>query len=270
MNSSHLAIGVFDSGMGGLTVLRALRASLPHESFIYLGDTARLPYGTKSPETVQQYAVQMARLLVLRRIKALVIACNTATTAALPHLQAMLSDMPVLGVVQPGASAAVAATKNHRIAVIATETTIAAQAYQALISASLPQANIQARACSLLVALAEEGMVNNAIAKAALAHYLTEFDEEDTLLLGCTHFPVFKPLLHELLPPHVTVVDSAAATAAALSTLLSEKQLLAPQTSQPPHTHYLVTDSVTRFQTVGEIFLGAPLPHDAIQLVDVK
>ena len=130
MNKSQLAIGVFDSGMGGLTVLCALKKALPQESFIYLGDTARLPYGTKSPETVKQYAVQMARLLVERRIKALVIACNTATTAALPHLQALLPDIPVLGVVEPGAAAAVLATKNQRIAVLATETTIAANTYQ--------------------------------------------------------------------------------------------------------------------------------------------
>ena len=159
MNKSDLSIGVFDSGMGGLTVLSALRKELPHESFIYLGVTARLPYGTKSPETVKQYAQQMAQVLVKRKIKALVIACNTATTAALPHLQALLPDIPVLGVVIPGARAAVDATRNHRIAVLATETTIAAQAYQLLIKKHLPQAMIHARPCSVLVALAEEGMI---------------------------------------------------------------------------------------------------------------
>ena len=154
LNSSTLAIGVFDSGMGGLTVLKALRARLPLESFVYLGDTARLPYGTKSPDTVKQYAMQMARILVERRIKALVIACNTATTAALPHLQSMLPEIPVLGVVTPGAAAAVAATRNQRIAVLATETTIASKAYQELIAQQLPQAVITNRACSVLVALA--------------------------------------------------------------------------------------------------------------------
>ena len=268
MNKSQLAIGVFDSGMGGLTVLRALKQTLPQESFIYLGDTARLPYGTKSAETVKQYAVQMSRLLVERRIKALVVACNTATTAALPHLQALLPDIPVLGVVSPGATAAVRATQNQRIAVLATETTIAANAYQRVIRAALPNVVICARACSVLVALAEEGMVSNAIAREALKHYLFEFDQEDTLLLGCTHFPVFKPLLATLLPKGVTVVDSADATAAALERLLIEKQLLQVSKTTRGVTHYLVTDSVSRFQHVGEIFLGETLSAGDIELVD--
>ena len=269
MSKAHLAIGVFDSGMGGLTVLRALRAVLPNESFIYLGDTARLPYGTKSPHTVQQYAVQMARILVERRIKALVIACNTATTAALPHLQAILPDMPVLGVVAPGAKAAVAATKNQRIAVLATETTIAADAYQQLITAQIPQVIIRARACSLLVALAEEGMVSNTIARVVLEHYLADMVDEDTLLLGCTHFPVFKPLLSTLLPKGVKVVDSADATAVALQQLLFQGSLLNTGKTSSGSTQYLVTDSVKRFQSVGEIFLNEPLSAADIELVDV-
>ena len=269
MNKSQLAIGVFDSGMGGLTVLRALRRELPGESFVYLGDTARLPYGTKSPDTVKQYAVQMARLLVERRIKALVIACNTATTAAIPHLQAMLPDTPILGVVSPGAGAAVAATKNQRIAVLATETTIAANAYQRLILAQMPNATIRARACSVLVALAEEGMVDNAIARAALEHYLSDVVDEDTVLLGCTHFPVFKPLLSTLLPKGVNVVDSADATATALQQLLTRENLLNVGRSSSSNVHYLVTDSVRRFQKVGEIFLNEPLSIADIELVDV-
>ncbi len=268
MSASDLAIGVFDSGMGGLTVLRALRASLPQESFIYLGDTARLPYGTKSQNTVQQYAVQMARLLVEREIKALVIACNTATTAALPHLQSLLPDIPVLGVVAPGASAAVAATKNKRITVLATETTIAANAYQQLIQAQIPDVAIHARACSVLVALAEEGMVNNAVAREALQHYLSGVTDEDTVLLGCTHFPVFKSLLKTLLPKHVSIVDSADATAKALKQLLMNQRLL-NTSSAPGSARYLVTDSVRRFQSVGEIFLNETLTEQEIELVDV-
>jgi glutamate racemase len=269
MSKSQLAIGVFDSGMGGLTVLRALRRELPHESFIYLGDTARLPYGTKSPETVQQYAAQMARLLVDRRIKALVIACNTATTAALPYLQSMLPDMLVLGVVSPGAKAAVAATKNQRIAVLATETTIAANAYQRLITDQLPKAVIYARACSLLVALAEEGMVSNHIARATLEHYLLDIKDEDTILLGCTHFPVFKSLISSLLPARVSVVDSADATALTLRKLLAQGDLLSSGKNNRSDVLYLVTDSVNRFQKVGEIFLAEPLLLADIELVDV-
>ena len=269
MNKSQLAIGVFDSGMGGLTVLRALRDDLPQESFIYLGDTARLPYGTKSVDTVQQYAVQMARLLVDRRIKSLVVACNTATTAALPYLQAMFPDISVLGVVAPGASAAVAATRNQRIAVLATETTIAANAYQQLITEKIPNVLIHARACSVLVALAEEGMVDNAIARAALEHYLLDVVDEDTILLGCTHFPVFKPLLAELLPKGVNVVDSAGATAAALKQLLTQQNLLNVDALSGACVQYLVTDSVKRFQAVGEIFLRESLMASDVELVDV-
>lgn len=270
MNSNQLAIGVFDSGMGGLTVLRALKENLPHETFIYLGDTARLPYGTKSPDTVKQYAMQMAKLLVERRIKALVIACNTATTAALPYLQTMLPDIPVLGVVVPGASAAVAATKNQRVVVLATETTIASNAYQELIVQQLPQATISTRACSVLVALAEEGMTNNQVAREALKHYLDGVTDEDTVLLGCTHFPVFKSLLASLLPAGVTVVDSAHATARSLCDLLKKQGLLHEKSSLSGSINYLVTDSVKRFQTVGEIFLGEQLALGDIELVDVR
>lgn len=268
MDNKHLPIGVFDSGMGGLTVLRALKAKLPKESFIYLGDTARLPYGTKSPATVQQYALQMARILVERQIKALVIACNTATTASLPLLQSILPSIPVLGVVSPGAQAAVTATQNHKIAVLATETTIASNAYQNLIFKELPQAQIQAQACSILVALAEEGMTDNLIAKEALKHYLLKFTQEDTLLLGCTHFPVFYALLKTLLPPEINIVDSAEATAHALHQLLLEHNLLVSDSFPKPTIHYCVTDSVQRFQRVGEIFLGEPLTLESIELIN--
>lgn len=269
MNSKNLAIGVFDSGMGGLNVLSSLRAYLPQESFIYLGDTARLPYGTKSPDTVKQYAVQMAKILVERQIKALVIACNTATTAALPHLQEMLPDIPVLGVVAPGAAAAVAATKNQRIAVLATETTIASCAYQRLIAQQLPNAVITTRACSVLVALAEEGMVDNAVAREALKFYLQDLRHEDAILLGCTHFPVFKSTIQPLLPKGAVIVDSAQATAISLHLALQNLDLLNEQKA-PGTMSYLVTDSVSRFQKVGAIFLGEELPLDKIELVDAR
>jgi glutamate racemase len=181
----------------------------------------------------------------------------------------MLPDIPVLGVVSPGAGAAVAATKNQHIAVLATETTIAANAYQHLITTQLPQATISARACSLLVALAEEGMVDNAIAKAALEHYLSEVTQEDTLLLGCTHFPVFKPLLKTLLPKHMSIVDSADATALALRELLVQNELQKKDKKNSGAVHYLVTDSIKRFQNVGEIFLNEPLALADIELIDV-
>lgn len=270
MNNASLAIGVFDSGMGGLTVLRALKEVLPAETFIYLGDTARLPYGTKSPDTIRQYAVQMARILVEKRIKALVIACNTATTAALEYLQTMLPDLPVIGVVNPGAWSATQISKNRKIAVLATETTIASRAYHNCIAEYLPGAMITGRACSVLVALAEEGMVNNTVAKEALTHYLEHIQDEDTILLGCTHFPVFKPLLKTLLPAHINIVDSAQATARHLQDILENKKLLRMTSDKLQNTQYLVTDSVMRFQSVGEIFLGQSLLAECIELVDVQ
>jgi glutamate racemase len=269
LDQKPLAIGVFDSGMGGLTVLKALKAYLPNESFVYLGDTARLPYGTKSPDTVKQYAMQMAKLLVERRIKALVIACNTATTAALSHLQSMLTDIPVLGVVAPGATAAIGATKNNRIIVLATETTIASRAYQDLIVQSLPQAVVHTQGCSVLVALAEEGMVDNEVAREALKHYLKNASDEDTVLLGCTHFPVFRPLLSQLLPQGIVIVDSAQATAHSLFQLLEKSDLLNDDKTRAVTMNYLVTDSVARFQKVGELFLCEQLHQSCIELVDV-
>ena len=270
MNINNLPIGVFDSGVGGLTVLRSMRLNLPRESFLYLGDTARLPYGTKSPNTVKQYAAQMARILVERQIKALVIACNTATTAALKYLQQLMPNLPLVGVVQPGALAVVAATKNQRIAILATETTVASNAYQYYIYQQLPQAKINIRACSLLVTLAEEGMLDNSIAKEVVKHYISTIEQEDALLLGCTHFPVFRSLLTTMLPAKMAIVDSAQATAMALKQILTINNLHKQESSDSSNINYLVTDSVARFQRVGEIFLGEPLSAEQIELVDLK
>lgn len=270
-------IGVFDSGMGGLTVLKALKKTLPTESFIYLGDTARLPYGTKSVTTVRQYALQMARVLIEQQVKALVIACNTATTAALNHLKVMLPDIPVMGVIAPGAKAAVNMTQNNKIAVLATETTIQSFAYQNEISNHLPDALIKTRACSVLVALAEEGMVDNNVTKEALQHYLESFEDEDTILLGCTHFPVFKTAISRLVAKNVNIVDSADCAADALFEMLQSKSLLnvtnvdnISNMKSAGQIKYLVTDSIKRFQDVGEIFLGEDLKDGDIELIDIN
>jgi len=268
LKKKSLAIGVFDSGMGGLTVLKALRSVLPSESFIYLGDTARLPYGTKSAITVKQYAFQMARILIEREIKALVLACNTATTAALPHLQQMLPDIPVMGVVAPGAAAAVSATSNQRIVVLATETTISSNAYQNIIRQQLPQSVVTGHSCSLLVALAEEGMVSNEVAMTVMKHYLQLIQDEDTILLGCTHFPVFKQLMRSMLPSNIKIVDSAEATAQAFKTLLKEKKLLTAENHRSGSICYLATDSVERFTKVGSLFLDESLLGETVELVD--
>lgn len=265
MNRNKLAIGVFDSGMGGLTVLRALRALLPQENFVYLGDTARLPYGTKSPDTVKQYATQMTKILVEQQIKALVIACNTATTAALGHLQQLYTDLPVIGVVKPGAKSAARVTQNKKIMVLATETTIASRAYHQSIQAYLTDAEVKGQACSLLVALAEEGVVEHDLTRETLKHYLKDFAEQDTILLGCTHFPVFRKDLQQLLP-HVHIVDSATATAEMLQDALKDQ--LNPQTKGS--TTYLVTDAIERFCRVGEIFLGETIHPHQVTLIDAS
>lgn len=264
---NNSAIGVFDSGMGGLTVLKALTRRLPEESFIYLGDTARLPYGTKSAETVTQYALQMTRVLVEQGIKALVIACNTATTAALPTLQTMLPDIPVIGVVEPGAIAAVQSTRSGRILVLATETTVASGAYPKRIQAAYPGADVRMLAAPLLVALAEEGFHDGHIAESVLKHYLATHDDEDTIVLGCTHFPVFHASIENLVKPDVRLVDSGEATAIALEKALSERNLLAIS-GRSTTKRYLVTDSVARFCKVGERFLGTPLSASDVTLLD--
>ena len=271
-----LPIGVFDSGVGGLTVLAALEAALPGERFLYLGDTARLPYGTKSPASVVRYASQCARLLVGRGIKALVVACNTAASAALPALAAELPALPLVGVVGPGAAAAVAATRSQHIAVIATEGTIRAGAYQSAIAALSPGARVTAIGCSVFVALAEEGWTEGPIVELTARRYLdatfTAPDAPDTLLLGCTHFPVLARTLQAVLPPGVRRVDSAATTARAVAQLLEERRLR--RTGQSPaaadgRTQFLATDGPERFARTGSIFLGRALAGRDVELVDV-
>jgi glutamate racemase len=264
-------IGVFDSGMGGLTVMRALRARLPAERFVYLGDTARLPYGSKSAETVSRYAVQCARALMAREIKLLVVACNTASAVALPALEAALAPTPVIGVVEAGAEAAVAAAPNGRIAVIATEGTVNGGAYERAIRARAPHAHVAQQACPLLVALAEEGIVDGAIAELAVRRYLEPLfarERPDCLLLGCTHYPVLANTIARVAGPEVTLVDSAETTAAATTRLLAERGIMRAAASAVRPT-FLATDAPERFARVGEIFLGAKIDPASVELVDL-
>ena len=233
-------IGVFDSGVGGLTVLRALVRNLPAEDFVYLGDTARLPYGTKSPESIRRYALQAASLLRDRGVKCLVVACNTATAVALDALAQEFAPVPVLGVLEPGAAAACRATREGRIAVIATESTVRGGAYQAAIARRLPQAVVTARACPLFVALAEEGWTEGPVVDAVAHRYLDDLfgpaagaAAPDTLVLGCTHFPVLAPALRAMLGPRVAIVDSAETTAAALRRCSRALRCARPGGSRP-------------------------------------
>ncbi|UVE59807.1 glutamate racemase [Coxiella-like endosymbiont] len=220
MINASLPIGIFDSGMGGLTVLRELVKCLPNESFLYLGDTARLPYGTKSQETVVRYASQMASLLVAQGIKLLVLACNTASTAALTYLQRQFPNIPIIDVVEPGVKAAVNATKNNKVALLATETTIQSGIYQSMIRSLNPAIAIITQTCGLFVALAEEGCINDDIALLVTQKYLEPVINShyhcDSVILGCTHFPVFMQSLSTILGTGVNIINSARATAKAV------------------------------------------------------
>jgi len=274
-----LPIGVFDSGVGGLTVLKALRERMPCENVIYLGDTARLPYGTKSSQTVTRYGVQCGTELVKRGIKLLVVACNTASAVALDALRNAYPDLPVIGVIEPGARAAVAATRNRSIAVIATESTIAGGAYQRAIHAVAHDTRIKSHPCPLFVALAEEGWVEGEVPEAVAARYLDPFFSPasgtdlpvvpDTLVLGCTHFPLLAPAIRKVIPDNVTMVDSAATTAEVVHTELSHLDLHTPQNGCA-RTRYLTTDDMARFALTGSRFLGTPIAYDDIELVDIR
>lgn len=263
-------IGIFDSGMGGLTVLRELMEALPNESFLYLGDTARLPYGTKSQATVLQYALKMTALLVARGIKCLVIACNTATASALPHLQKTFPDLPIIGVVEPGVMAAVQATRNQHIALLATETTIHSQIYQNSLLTLNPQLKVISRPCGLFVALAEEGCLEDDIASAAIEKYLRPLLETnspcDTIILGCTHFPALITPIQKFFSNEVCIINSGAATAATMAHTLKQLNLYSPATLGT--LNFLVTDLPERFCRIGQLFLGKTIDPSSVSLID--
>ncbi len=269
--NNKLPIGVFDSGVGGLTVLRALQEQLPNESFIYLGDTARLPYGTKSPATIARYAQQASQILVNRGIKLLVVACNTASTAALPLLKDEFATIPVVGVIEAGAKAACAQSHNEHIVVIATEATVQSGAYQQAIKSMQPNAQVIVQGCGLFVALAEEGWLSGPETEAIVARYLKPIFENavqaDCLVLGCTHFPVLIPAIRAVLGDAIAIVDSAQTTAESVKQILQEQNLQNESGTIP--TQFLVTDAPERFARVAPHFLGKKLAINDIELVDL-
>jgi glutamate racemase len=271
-----LPLGIFDSGVGGLTVLRALRDELPSESFVYLGDTARLPYGTKSPATVTRYARQAATALVERGIKLLVVACNTASALALDELREQFRNLSVVGVVRPGAEAAAAASVTGRIAVISTESTAAHGAYDREIRRVRPEAHVASRGCPLFVALAEEGWTSGAIAEAVAKEYLADLfgrtredGRPDCLVLGCTHFPPLRETIRQVVGADVQLVDSAATTAAVVRVELERTGLLAGPDATP-RTQLLATDAPERFARVAARFLPSDFIPDEVELVDLS
>lgn len=290
-------IGVFDSGVGGLTVLKALAGELPGEQFIYLGDTARLPYGTKSAETVARYALQAAEALAAYDIKALVVACNTASAASLPAIRERMEGTPVIGVIEPGAEAACRISKSGHIAVIGTEGTVRGGAYQEAIHRLRPDARVSARSTQLFVAMAEEGMHEGPIAVSVARHYLDALFEvpgaggtasasaafgapggsaaasatrgtvPDTLVLGCTHFPMLAGAIRAAVGPSIRMVDSAATTAKAVSDRLGTN--LRASAGRKTGVRFLATDSPERFARVGSRFLGQTLSPSDVELVDL-
>lgn len=255
MKGSDLPIGVFDSGIGGLTVMHALMERLPHESMIYFGDTARVPYGPKSPATVTRFSFENVELLTRRGIKAVVVACNTATAHALPALRERF-DLPIVGVVGPGARAAVQATRTGRVGVIGTHGTIGSGAYERALLDLRSDLEVVSRACPLFVPLAEEGMTEHPAARLIAAEYLAPFRDDgvDTLILGCTHYPLLKPVIAETLGPDVTLIDSAEETARETAELLAERELA--RADGRPEYRYLVSDLPDQFLRVGQRFLG--------------
>ena len=275
--NSDLPIGIFDSGVGGLTVYRALHAALPDERFVYLGDTARIPYGTRSLSTVERYAMENARFLDAHGIKLLVVACNTASALALPAIRDVV-HVEVLGVIEPGARAAVEASEALRIGVIATEATVRSRAYARAIANLAPTAHVIASACPLFVSLVEEGWAETDEARSIAAKYLKEIKESgvDTLVLGCTHYPILRRVIQETVGAEVRLIDSGEAAARDVKALLEARGLgRAHRQGDDPHErnlcddldHFYVTDAAERFSRVAERFLGsAPSVLEAVEV----
>jgi glutamate racemase len=257
-------IGVFDSGIGGLTVLKELTALLPGEDYIYLGDTARLPYGTKSNEVIVRYSRENTEFLLAKGIKLLVVACNTSSAVALGEIERH-TMVPVIGVIEPGARAAVKASRSGKIGVIGTEATIASGAYTRAIQNLNSRAEIYTRACPLLVPLVEEGWTDNEIAERTVTHYLESLTASgiDTLLLGCTHYPLLRAMFERVLGPRVKIVDSAIATAAAVREKLAALKLA--RRSGGGAQSFFVTETPDRFVRVGRRFIG-PRVESAVRI----
>jgi glutamate racemase len=252
-------IGVFDSGIGGLTVVRALMQQLPRERVLYFGDTARVPYGVKSADTIAQYAVQITDFLLEQKVKLLIVACNTMAAVAASAIRAR-SPVPVLDVIEIGARVAARSTRNRRVGVIGTLTTIGSGTYDTAIHSHDAAIAIHSQACPLFVPLVEEGWLEHPVTLLTAREYLTPLLTQniDTLVLGCTHYPLLRPLLAGVVGDQVQLVDSADTTASSARELLARLSLLNPG-SVPPAHQFFVTDVPQRFQAVGERFLGQPL-----------
>jgi glutamate racemase len=249
-------IGVFDSGIGGLTVVRALHHRLPNENIVYFGDTARVPYGPKSPQVVREYAAQDADFLTAHDVKIVVVACNTVSAVALDVVQKR-ARVPVVGVIQPGADAAVAASRKRRIGVIGTVATIQSGAYMHALRQRDPSIQTFSRACPLFVPLAEEGWIDHKVTQMVAREYLFQLRLEkiDTLILGCTHYPVLRAAIQDAVESNVVLIDSGEAAAREVEQVLDRENLRNPS-SQNPNLQYHVSDLPSKFTEIGERFLG--------------
>lgn len=254
-------IGVFDSGIGGLTVVKELMQILPNESIVYFGDTARVPYGTKSEKTIKEYSIQNTKFLLSKNVKIIVIACNTASAVALSEIQSM-TELPVVGVIKPGAEAAVKNTKNKRVAVIGTTATIQSKAYEKEIKLIDPSIEVYGKACPLFVPIVEEGWSNHKIAQLAAEEYLSELKKKsiDTMVLGCTHYPLLKDTIQKVIGEDVILVDSGVETARVVKQIL-EKENLINQSTLKPNYSFFVSDLPQKFREVGEMFLGRQIEN---------
>ncbi|MGC6508410.1 MAG: glutamate racemase [Myxococcota bacterium] len=269
MNPNDLPIGVFDSGIGGLSVLSAIKTALPNEPLLYLGDTARVPYGSRSPETIVRYTQRVAGHLLKRGVKALVIACNTATTYGYEAVNTRCIELgiPVVGVIQPGAQAASALKSVSTVAVLGTVATVNGGQYTKELQALNPNIRVIGKACPLLVPLVEEGWLNDHITEQIIVRYLNEIEgKPDAIILGCTHYPLLKHTFERILPK-VTIIDSASVAAKALKRILKTEGKLRMSASSKIATKYLVTDNLERFKAIGQQFLHDPL--NTIELVDL-
>jgi glutamate racemase len=262
MNDSR-PIGVFDSGLGGLTVVKELTRLMPGERIVYLGDTARCPYGGRSEDTIRAFGLQDALFLMEQDIKVLIVACNTVSSVALDHIEKTIRDIPVIGVVMPGARAAVLRTAEKKIGVIGTAATVRANAYTRAIQSLEPSIGVYGKACPLFVPLVEEGLLDHDITRLTVQHYLTEFLDRgvDCIILGCTHYPLLMPVIQEMVGVQTHLLDSALWTAKEVQDILVAMSALSPEkTGGLAASRFYVTDLTPRFKDLAVAFLGGALP----------
>lgn len=268
MTENYRPIGVFDSGIGGLTVVKQLIASMPNEDIIYFGDTARVPYGSKSNETVIEYSKQNTRLLLREGVKAIVVACNTASSMAIPTLRQEF-DLPIIGVIEPGAKIANETTSNGKIGVVGTRATIGNKAYSKELNKLNKKLKVFEKTCPLFVPLAEEGWTEHQATKIIAEEYLKELKEQDidTLILGCTHYPLLAKVINQVMGENVELIDSGVATAKIVTDRLDSVSLLTDRNSLGSHKYY-VSDVPSQFKILAERFLGREIEN--IKKVDIE